>query len=215
MKSNSELKEDPVSALIGVEPLTWAPLVGTNSCTSARVAVLLLSQPTVCLTANPRAMRSLPLSRWKSTPRKKSQFFQELHHPMWRRMEISLLPDVASSGWWRKGILVRRKLRRKILIPPPFMISQRRDVTQKCLTDTECPQRPAHVLLFAQATASPNSWSWSGTIWTPNCSTFSSKENMYFFLLMHRSIFLSVPYLWISALSHLFQLSAFRSFDES
>lgn len=57
MKTTSKLKEgDPISALTKGKPLTWVPLVGTNSCTSARAVALLLSHVTVYLTAKLRAM---------------------------------------------------------------------------------------------------------------------------------------------------------------
>lgn len=106
MKTASKLKEgDPVSALTKGKPLTWAPLVGTNSCTSARAIALLLSQLTVCLTAKPRAISPLSSAtlRMEMNPKKKkassSYSFttscSEAHHG---ENPSPLLPVEVSSG---------------------------------------------------------------------------------------------------------------------
>lgn len=57
----------------------------------------------------------------------------------------------------------------------------------------------ARVLLFAQAIASPESWSWSDIICTPNCSTFCSKENSFYSFKTQKYFSLCILYyLWIS-----------------
>ncbi|KAF4795441.1 hypothetical protein TURU_092978 [Turdus rufiventris] len=90
MKTNSKLKEgDPIRALTGGKPLTWAPLVGTKNSTSASTAALLLSQLSV-LDSKTQSNESCEFCHSQDGNQRKgkeSQFFQQFYHPVWRRME--------------------------------------------------------------------------------------------------------------------------------